>query len=89
MYAILAMGFQGNLSMAQTYYTAAKPDVYKRQVEDTKDIIIYKFFAAIGIKNGKCIFISRYRQNIADYKFKAHIHTVCYGCINDSSLGVD
>ena len=24
MYAILAMGFQGNLSMAQTYYTAAK-----------------------------------------------------------------
>ena len=25
MYAILAMGFQGNLSMAQTYYTAAKP----------------------------------------------------------------
>ncbi|MFR9253282.1 MAG: hypothetical protein ACLVKM_09595 [Oscillospiraceae bacterium] len=25
MYAILVMGFQGNLSMAQTYYTAAKP----------------------------------------------------------------
>ena len=25
MYAILAMGFQGHLSMAQTYYTAAKP----------------------------------------------------------------
>ena len=25
MYAILTMGFQGNLSMAQTYYTAAKP----------------------------------------------------------------
>ena len=34
MYAILAMGFQGNLSMAQTYYTAAKPYLALEHRED-------------------------------------------------------
>ena len=39
MYAILAMGFQGNLSMAQTYYTAAKPYLALEHAEVINEVI--------------------------------------------------
>ena len=42
MYAILAMGFQGNLSMAQTYYTAAKPYLALEHAEVIKKYLNVK-----------------------------------------------
>lgn len=42
MYAILAMGFQGNLSMAQTYYTAAKPYLALEHAEVIKKYLHIK-----------------------------------------------
>lgn len=42
MYAILAMGFQGNLSMAQTYYTAAKPYLALEHAEIIKKYLHIK-----------------------------------------------
>ena len=42
MYAILAMGFQGNLSMAQTYYTAAKPYLALEHAEVIKKYLNIK-----------------------------------------------
>ena len=42
MYAILAMGFQGNLSMAQTYYTAAKPYLALEHAEIIKKYLNIK-----------------------------------------------
>ena len=42
MYAILAMGFQGNLSMAQTYYTAAKPNLALEHAEVIKKYLHIK-----------------------------------------------
>ena len=43
MYAILAMGFQGNLSMAQTYYTAAKPYLALEHAEVIKKYLNIKW----------------------------------------------
>lgn len=40
--AILAMGFQGNLSMAQTYYTAAKPYLALEHAEVIKKYLHIK-----------------------------------------------
>ena len=42
MYAILTMGFQGNLSMAQTYYTAAKPYLALEHAEVIKKYLNIK-----------------------------------------------
>jgi two-component SAPR family response regulator len=42
MYAILSMGFQGNLSMAQTYYTAAKPYLALEHAEVIKKYLNVK-----------------------------------------------
>ena len=42
MYAILTMGFQGNLSMAQTYYTAAKPYLALEHAEVIKKYLNVK-----------------------------------------------
>ena len=42
MYAILAMGFQGNLSMAQTYYTTAKPYLALEHAEVIKKYLHIK-----------------------------------------------
>ena len=42
MYAILSMGFQGNLSMAQTYYTAAKPYLALEHAEVIKKYLHIK-----------------------------------------------
>ena len=42
MYAILTMGFQGNLSMAQTYYTAAKPYLALEHAEVIKKYLHIK-----------------------------------------------
>ena len=42
MYAILAMGFQENLSMAQTYYTAAKPYLALEHAEVIKKYLNIK-----------------------------------------------
>ena len=42
MYAILTMGFQGNLSMAQTYYTVAKPYLALEHAEVIKKYLNIK-----------------------------------------------
>ena len=42
MYAILTMGFQGKLSMAQTYYTAAKPYLALEHAEVIKKYLHIK-----------------------------------------------
>lgn len=72
MYAILAMGFQGNLSMAQTYYTAAKPYLALEHAEVIKKYLNIQ--NDIGNRHSPTVIVAAITSRIKHHRLPTHVN---------------